>query len=175
MSTDYPGGIDSFPEVNLDDTVIGEFFNDPNDSIVSIENTLGTDPQGGYADVKARLVWIESQLGGGGIEFVDYEIVLATLTSSYVIYDISSVIGSQSRVVGLQAFNNSGLGFQLSCCPGNENLPNNPVDTGSNICYMAANGLRGTMITRTSPTGTIKLKVDAPGGASCQVKLYWYI
>lgn len=46
--------------------IYAEDFNKDRDEIVAIETELGTDPKGAYADVAARLDYIEENMGGGG-------------------------------------------------------------------------------------------------------------
>lgn len=81
MTTAYPGSIDSF---RSRENVPGQVY-DPlkptrlyaedleewDDAIVSIEETLGENPQGDYDSVKDWLQWLTDNGGGGGISNLD--------------------------------------------------------------------------------------------------------
>ena len=67
MPTNYPGILDSYTtKTDLTETIYAAHVNNMQDAIVAIETELATNPKGANASVKARLEWIESQLGAGG-------------------------------------------------------------------------------------------------------------
>lgn len=57
MTTNYPGGYDSFPTpgTNLDDPPHDELHIDVQDAVEAIQAELGLNPRGSYASVRARL------------------------------------------------------------------------------------------------------------------------
>ena len=57
MATNYPGAFDSFddPGQTQDSPSHAKLHNDLNDAVEAIEQTLGLNPQGDYASVRARL------------------------------------------------------------------------------------------------------------------------
>jgi hypothetical protein len=55
MASNYPASIDSFPTRAGGETMPPSDFNDQNDSILAIQNTLGTNPQGSESTVSDRL------------------------------------------------------------------------------------------------------------------------
>lgn len=90
--TTYPGAIDEFrtvenlPGVIYDEddtkTVFAEDANNSNDAIIAIETTLGTDPQGDFDTVAARLAALGG--GGGAWEFVGEDVASGSDTEIYI-------------------------------------------------------------------------------------------
>ena len=112
----YPGGIDSFPTREVDVVVEPPFFNDPQSSIVAIEETLGINPQGSEADVADRIAAIEGgsyiksgqliypaqiTVPAGGLTDVGFSNIgthdigdKITLTFTFVVFGPSIAVGS---------------------------------------------------------------------------------
>lgn len=65
MSTNYPGGIDSYT-VKQDgiDTVAAEHINNLQDAVVAVQTELGTNPKGGFSNVGTALAAKLSTTGG---------------------------------------------------------------------------------------------------------------
>ena len=65
MSTNYSNGIDSFtPKVDGVDTVNASHVNNLQDSVLALENELGTNPKGSYASVGAAIAAMLPASGG---------------------------------------------------------------------------------------------------------------
>ena len=65
MSTNYPGGLDSYTtKQDGVDTIVAADTNNLQDAIVAIETELGTNPKGGYSNVGAAIADKLSASGG---------------------------------------------------------------------------------------------------------------
>ena len=122
MTTSYPGSLDSFTNPASTDTLSSSTVphaaqhDNANDAIAAIETTLGTNPQGSYSTVAARL----SALGTSGVTFSQWR-----FTSS----------GGETSLSGSDAFSTT-----LAYTAGAEMVFVNGVLLERGVDYTASNG-----------------------------------
>jgi hypothetical protein len=77
MTTAYPGAIDDFTNPTSSDTLDSQTVphaaqhSDLNDAVEAIETALGTNPEGGAADVSARIGALETTVDTASTGLVD--------------------------------------------------------------------------------------------------------
>jgi len=122
VTTSYPGSLDSFTNPASTDTLSSSTVphaaqhDNANDAIAAIETTLGTNPQGSYSTVAARL----SALGTSGVTFSQWR-----FTSS----------GGETSLSGSDAFSTT-----LAYTAGAEMVFVNGVLLERGVDYTASNG-----------------------------------
>jgi hypothetical protein len=113
MTTAYPNGIDSFTNPTSSDTLDSQTVPhaaqhaDINDAVEAIETTLGTNPEGGAADVSARIGALEDTVDTETTGLVDRVEALETTVDT-------ETTGLVDRVEALEEIGLDPLGGDLA-------------------------------------------------------------
>jgi hypothetical protein len=113
MATAYPGAIDNFTNPTSSDTLNSVTVphatqhSDLNDAVEAIETALGTNPEGGAADVSARIGALETTVDTASTGLVDRVDALETTVDT-------ATTGLVDRVEELEEIGLSPLGGDLA-------------------------------------------------------------
>lgn len=149
----YPDTIEYFRTVTTDeDTVEAQDHNDPSRCLEKVEETLGTNPEGSFADVKTRLDDVDDTIG-------ETSKTDATLENSWVNY------GSPYANVGYWKDGKGYLHMEGLCSNGTQSagtvvftLPSGYRPSNRN--FIIISGYSQAVNIRIDTNGEVKLGVD---------------